>query len=415
MRIVLAGALDTKGEEYEFLAGLLRDAGLEPLVVDVGTRGTPTTSPAVGREVIADLGGVRLGDADLSRAEMLTAMGAGLARYVAALADEGPVGLVAMGGSGAVTLVGDALRVLPIGVPKVLLTTMVETAAATLAGTDALVVPSVVDVSGLNSFSRGQLRRVATYLVGQVEHRVPEPGTGPLVAITMFGVTTRAATAARQVLEDAGCDVLVFHANGAGGRTMEDLVRAGSLDGVVDLTTTELADDLLGGKASAGPDRLRAAAVAGVPQVVSVGALDMANFGPIDEVPADVARGRRLYSHGPVDTLVRTSPSDCVELGRRLAERVRGSCGPAAVLLPEGGVSALSEAGGEFEDAAADAALVGAVRDGLRGSTVGVELVAAPLDSVSFGRAMARRLLGMLKHISETKAAQVMDKTGTIN
>jgi uncharacterized protein (UPF0261 family) len=406
-RIVLAGALDTKGAEYAFLAEELRRAGADVLLVDVGVRGEPTVVPDIAREEVAAAAGERAGGGGSgSRAAALARMADGLRAVIARLHAEGRVdGALGMGGSGALALLAPAFRELPLGVPKIVVTTMAGDAREVVGASDLLLVPAVVDIAGLNSFTRGVLARAAALLLAGFAHPVPVPGGAPLVAASMFGVTTRGVDAARRVLEGRGYEVLVFHANGAGGRVLESLAAAGVLAGVLDLTTTELADELLGGKASAGPDRLTAAGRRGLPQVVSVGALDIANFGAPETLPAHWA-GRVQYRHGPVDTLLRTTPEECAELGRTLGRRLAAATGPVRVLLPTGGISALSVPGGPFHDPAADAALRAALVAELPADAV--EDVPAALDTEEFGERAAGALLALLQDCLETSAGHFL-------
>jgi uncharacterized protein (UPF0261 family) len=395
--IVLAGALDTKGAEYAFVADELRRAGADVAIVDVGTRGEPQIRPDITREQVVAAAGGDL-DEPASRGAALERMAVGLTAVLAERRAAGEVDAVmGMGGSGALALLAPAFRRLPLGVPKIVVTTMVGDAREAVGASDLLLVPAIVDVAGLNSFSRGVLARAAAMLLAGIAHPIPAAGGAPLVAASMFGVTTRGVDAARELLERHGYEVLVFHANGAGGRVLESLADAGALAGVLDLTTTELADDLLGGKASAGPDRLLAAGRRGIPQVVSVGALDIANFGGPETVPAQWA-DRVQYRHGPSDTLLRTTPQECAQLGRALGARLAAATGPVRVLLPTGGISALAEPGGPFHDPVADDALLAAVRAELPGDAV--EDVAAPLNSTEFGERAATALLTMLPRLS---------------
>ena len=330
------------------------------------------------------------------RSAVLEAMAGGLRAVLGDLVAAGEVaGAAGMGGSGAVTLLAPGWRALPLGMPKIVLTTMTSTAAEVFAGTDVQVMPTLVDVSGLNSYTRGLLARVAATVTAQVGAPVPEASSTPMVAATMFGVTTKGVSAASAALEKAGFDVLTFHANGAGGRAMESMAGQGLFRGVLDLTTTELADELLGGKATAGPSRVEAAGRAGVPQVVSVGALDIANFGPPGTIPAALA-SRLVYRHGPLDTLVRTSAEDCRALGALLARKLAAAQGAVTVLLPSGGSSSLAEAGRPFWDETAESALVGALVEGLPDG-VRVVRVDAPLDSVEFGRRAAAELMMLME------------------
>jgi uncharacterized protein (UPF0261 family) len=399
-RVVLAGTLDTKGEEYAFVAALLTAAGLRPLLVDVGVRGEPATRPDVTRAEVARAGGRDLGEiaALPSRGESLAAMSECVLALMLSLRDAGEVAAAfGMGGSGALTVLAPAFRALPLGTPKMIVTSMASSDTRPFVGaSDLLLVPSIVDVAGLNTLSRFVLERAMAMLVAQLGRPAPAAGEGaaPMVAASMFGVTTVGVTAALRVLERGGLDVLVFHANGVGGRTLEALAAAGWLAGVLDLTTTELADDLVGGVASAGPDRLTAAGRRGIPQVVSVGALDIVNFGTPGSVP-ERYRGRRLYAHNATATLMRTSPEEAAAIGAALGRKLAGARGPVTVLLPTGGLSALSEPGGVFHWPRADQALEGALLESV-GSEVTVERSGAALNTPAFGERAARSLLDLL-------------------
>ncbi len=249
---------------------------------------------------------------------------------------------------------------------------------------------SVVDISGVNSVSARIMANAAGAIAGMVKARVPTLEGKPLVAATMFGVTTPCVTIARERLEEHGYEVLVFHATGAGGQSMEALVKDGFLAGVLDATTTELADELVGGVLSAGPDRLEAAGAAGVPQVVSLGALDMVNFGPRESVP-ERFDDRNLYVHNPTVTLMRTTPEECGELGRTIGRKLSAAEGPTVLFIPNGGVSMIASPGQPFHDATADEALVSGLRETLDDS-VEVHERAEDINDPAFARAMADRL-----------------------
>src|SRR3954468_196223 len=315
--VVLIGTLDTKGDEYAFLRDRLRSAGIDTLLVDVGTQGAPRAEPDIPREEVAAAGGLDLA-ALTDRGTAVEAMCEAAPVVVRRLFDEGRCqGVLGADGSGGTAIATAAMRALPVGVPKLMVSTM---ASGDTAGyvdvSDVTLMPAVTDVAGLNSISARILANAAAAMAGMVTALPVDLGEArPVVAATMFGVTTPAVTSAREELERRGYEVLVFHATGTGGRSMEGLVEAGFVTGVLDLTTTELADDLVGGVLSAGPHRLEAAGRAGVPQVVSVGALDMGNFCPRASVPPRFA-DRTLYVHNPSITLMRTTPEECAELGR---------------------------------------------------------------------------------------------------
>jgi uncharacterized protein (UPF0261 family) len=319
-------------------------------------------------------------------------MGAGAERVVTGLHAEGQLGgILALGGSGGSSIATRAMRALPVGVPKVMVSTVASGDTRPYVGAvDVTMMYSVVDIAGVNRVSARIMANAAGAIAGMVGATVPELAEKPLVGATMFGVTTPCVTRARERLEELGYEVLVFHATGSGGQSLEALVRDGFLAGVLDTTTTELADELVGGVLSAGPDRLEAAGAAGVPQVVSLGALDMVNFGPRETVPPQF-EGRTLYVHNPTVTLMRTTAAECAELGRTIGRKLSSATGPPALFVPLGGVSMIDVAGQPFHDPDADAALFGALRDSVDGS-VEVHEVKADLNDPAFAVAMADRL-----------------------
>lgn len=394
--VVLVGTLDTKGVENAFVRDRLVEAGVEVSVVDTGVLGAAAFPADVSREDVAAAAGVDLGELirRRDRGAAVSAMAEGAAAIVRGLHEAGRVdGAIALGGTGGTSIGARAFRELPLGVPKL----VVSTAASGdtrmyVAETDLILIPSVVDVAGLNRISTRILANAAAALAGMVTaDRPPSTADRPMVAASMFGVTTPCITRARADLEALDYEVLVFHMTGAGGRTLESLAAQGLLAGVLDATTTELADHLVGGIFDAGPDRLTAAARTGTPQVVSVGALDMVNFGPRDTVPHEFT-GRTLYQHNPTTTLMRTTPEECAELGVRLARQVSASTGPAAVFLPLRGISAIATEGGPFYDPVADDRLFDAVRDGLSGSDVELIELDVDINDVRFATAMAAKL-----------------------
>ena len=368
--IVILGTLDTKGAELRFLKEAIAALGAQTLVVDAGILESPLFPPDIDRHTVAAAAGtevdtlVRQGD----RARAVTRMAEGAARIVADLFAQGKLtGIVSIGGSGNATIGSAAMRALPIGVPKLLVTTVAAGDTRPYVGaTDIVMLYSVVDISGLNRISRRILTNAAGAIVGMARAQLPSTEIAseqdrPLVAATMFGVTTPCVTAVREQLEARGYEVLVFHATGVGGRSMESLVRDGFITGVLDITTTELADEVAGGALSAGPDRLEAAGLAGIPQVVSLGALDMANFGPLEGVPERFRR-RLLYQHNAAVTLMRTTSEENAVLGRLIAKKINQARGPVALAVPLRGLSMIDAEGEAFYDPAADGALFAAIR-----------------------------------------------------
>jgi uncharacterized protein (UPF0261 family) len=402
--VVLLGTLDTKGVEYAYVRDRLTEAGVETVVVDAGILGEPTFPADVPREQVAAAAGADLSGlaAARDRGAAVAAMARGAAEWVRQLHDSGRCdAAIALGGTGGTSLAAHAFKTLPLGIPKLIVSTAASGETSQYIGeSDLILMPSVVDIAGVNRLSARILANAAAAVAGMaLAPALPLISGRPLIAASMFGVTTPCVSAARQRLEELGYEVLVFHMTGAGGRTLESLARTGHLSGVLDITTTELADELVGGVFSAGPERLTGAAAAGIPQVVSVGALDMVNFGPWDTVPPQFS-GRNLYVHNPNVTLMRTTPEECAELGERLARRVSATTGPAAVYLPLGGVSAIAGKGGPFYDAEADQALFSAVRSQL--DTKRVELVELDLEinETAFAVALADRLHEMVKSVT---------------
>jgi uncharacterized protein (UPF0261 family) len=394
--VLLLGTLDTKGDEYAYLRDRLRLAGVGALLADVGVLEPPRCEPDISREeVAAEVGAdpaalAAAADRGAAIGTMADAA-AGLARRLHA---EGRIdGVLAAGGSGNTAIATHAMQALPVGVPKL----MVSTVAAGdtrdyVGGSDVTLMASVTDVAGINSISARVLANAAAAMAGMVSAPAPAlDGGRPLVAATMFGVTTPCVTAAREALEARGYEVLVFHATGTGGRAMEALVEAGFLQGVLDATTTELCDDLVGGVLSAGPDRLEAAGREGLPQVVSLGALDMVNFGARDTVPPQF-EDRNLYVHNPSVTLMRTTPEECAELGRRIGRKLSAATGPVALFVPLGGVSMIDAEGQPFHDPEADAALFAALRESVDTSRVELVELDHNVNDPEFATAMAEKL-----------------------
>ncbi|MCF3119651.1 Tm-1-like ATP-binding domain-containing protein [Streptomyces arenae] len=414
--VVLVGTLDTKGEEYAWLRERLREYGSDVLIVDTGVLPPPDGGPVadVPADTVARAAGHELADlrAAGDRGAAVAAMAEGVTRVALDLYREGRLhAVLAAAGSGGSAIAAQAMRALPIGVPKVLVSTMAGgDVAPYVDSSDLTMMYSVVDVSGINSVSRQVLGNAAAAAAGMArrQERGHEELAGPrrkVVAATMFGVTTPAVDAARARLAELGYEVLVFHATGAGGRAVEKLAADGLLDGVLDLTTTELADELVGGVLSAGPDRLTAAGAAAVPQVVAPGALDMVNFGPEASVPERFA-GRRLLVHNPTVTLMRTTAEEMAALGATLGHKLAAARGPAELFWPLLGVSAVDVPGGPFADPAADRAGLDALRETVRGSGVRLHEVDAHVNDASFAVAMADRLHRLIAERSTAPAAR---------
>lgn len=398
--IAVFGALDTKGVETGYLRDEVERRGHRAVVIDIGVLGAAAFEPDIGRREVARAGGVTLealveaGD----RGRAVAAMAAGAVAVARRLAvDRRLDAVLGVGGGAGTSVATAAMRALPLGVPKVMISTM---AGGDVSGfvdiSDVIMVPAIVDLSGLNRVSRGVFVRAAAAACAMAEAQVPanDPPDRPLVAASMFGNTTECVEAARTIFENAGYEVLVFHATGTGGRTMEHLIDAGYVAGVFDVTTTEWADELVGGVLGAGPHRLEAAARRGVPVVVAPGCLDMVNFWARETVPP-VFDGRRFYQHTPNVTLMRTTPDECATLGRILASKLNLSNGPVAVYLPTGGISVISAPGGPFHWPEADAALFEAIRSHVRPGTQVHDLDVA-INDRACAEAMARGLLRLM-------------------
>ncbi len=399
MAVYLFATLDTKGDEADFVRGELARAGVETVLVDTGCLGEPRVRADVSREQLFEAAGTSLSAVraagDRGNAVTLAALGAErLARR--AFEEKSLSGVLGIGGGAGTTIGTAAMRALPIGVPKLMVSTLASGQVAHYVGSrDVLMLNAVVDISGLNRISRVVLSRAAQAMAGMVRAAplAESASDRPLIAASMFGVTTPCVEAARAQLEAAGYEVLVFHATGSGGRTLESLVESGLIAGVLDITTTELADELVGGYLSAGPERLTAAARAGVPQVVSVGALDMVNFHGVETVPAKFA-GRTFYRHNANVTLMRTTPAECRELGREIGRKLANASSTASIVFPRRGVSAIDRAGQPFDDPAAREALLDGLRE-MHGATELVELD-LHINDLDFATAAARRLLELL-------------------
>lgn len=394
--IAVLGTLDSKGEEHNFVADLIRERGHTPLLIDVGTGTEPTIRPDISRYEVAEAGGIDLEAlmARKDRGECVVAMSEAAPKLMAKLAAEGRIdGVISLGGGGGTALGTGAMRGLPVGFPKVMVSTLASGNTAHYVGSkDICMIPSIVDVAGLNRISKTIFTRAAGAICGMVESEVEEDSTErPLIAASMFGNTTECVDASRKILEEAGYEVLVFHATGTGGRTMETLIADGLVKGVLDITTTEWADELCGGTLSAGPTRLDAAGRAGVPAIVTPGCLDMVNFGARETVP-EKYEGRNFYIHNPQVTLMRTTPEECVQLGKILAEKINGYTGPVSVLLPTKSISIISAQGQSFYDPKADQALFDAIKSNLS-KTIELIEVEAEINAPEFSKACAETLL----------------------
>lgn len=400
--IAVLGTFDTKGPEHAFVAEAIRAQGHTPLLINVGSLHPPTLTPDISADIVA-----AAADANCraildrrDRGESVSLMSRGAARVVARLASENKIhGIVSLGGGGGTAIATAAMRALPIGFPKLMVSTLASGQTAPYVGTtDITMMPAIVDVAGINRVSRAIFENAAGAICGMVgaaERRRTAPAPDkPLIVASMFGNTTACVTEAKRLVEAAGYEVLVFAATGAGGRAMEALIASGMVAGVLDITTTEWADELVGGVLTAGPERLDATARARIPAIVTPGCLDMVNFGERTSVPAKFA-GRTFYQHNAQVTLMRTTPTECAELGRILAEKINRYTAPVTVLIPHRAISVISAAGQPFHDPVADAALFASLQSNLR-ADVPVRDLDLAINDPEFARACAEALLAHL-------------------
>ena len=373
---------------------------MDTIVIDSGVLGTPAFAPDVSRDEVARAGGHTIEElvSARDRGKSIAVMAEGAAAVVRRLLDEGKIeGLISLGGTAGTSIGALAMQALPAGFPKVIVSTVASGNTRPYVGTkDIAMLHSIVDIAGLNRLSRRILANAAAAITGMVvQEEIENNEERPLIGATMFGVTTPCVTAARQILEQQGFEVLVFHATGTGGRAMEELINDDYFAGVLDITTTELADELAGGVLSAGPHRLEAAASKGVPQVVCPGAIDMVNFGPLDSVP-ERYKQRKLYVHNPTVTLMRTTPEECAALGRITAEKLNLARGSVHVLIPLRGFSAIDSAGQPFYWPEADRSYLEALKKRLASKIQLVEIDAHINDEI-FAREAANTLLEAIK------------------
>jgi uncharacterized protein (UPF0261 family) len=394
--IAVLGTLDSKGYEHAFVADRIRERGHQSLLIDVGTLKEAQVKPDISSTSILEFAGIELPEME-DRGQRVGAMAKALPLFLAHLAAEQKIdAVISLGGGGGTAIATAGMRALPIGFPKLMVSTLASGHTAHYVGTkDIVMFPSIVDVAGLNVISETIFSRAAGAICGMVEAKIATGGDQPLIVASMFGNTTECVEHARQLLESAGYEVLVFHATGAGGRTMESLIESGMVAGVLDITTTELADELVGGVLTAGPKRLEAAGKQGIPTIVTPGCLDMANFGERNTVP-DAFEHRNLYVHNPQVTLLRTNVEECAHLGKILSEKINAYTGPVTVLLPKKAISIISAEGQPFHDPDADRALFDAIRQNLSERVKLVELD-VEINAPEFASACAEELRVHLK------------------
>jgi uncharacterized protein (UPF0261 family) len=397
--IAIIAALDTKGDDFAFLKTEIEKRGLNTLIIDFSVAGQPAFAADITREEVA-----RAADTDLEalatrgeRGAAMIAMANGVTEVIRRLyADDAIHGVISMGGSGATTVATAAMRGLPVGFPKLMVSTLASGDISPFVGTsDIVMMPSVIDVNGVNRISRMIYSNAAGAICGMVTGEKPSADDKPLVAMTMFGNTTRAVNHAKTLIEAEGYEVLVFHATGAGGRTMETLIESGLIAGVLDMTTTEWADELVGGVLSAGPTRLEAAVKAGIPHIVVPGCLDMVNFWAKDTLP-EAYRDRLIYEWASNVTLMRTTPEETTKLGAIFAEKLKAARAPVAVYIPLGGWSEIDVKDKPFHSPDAIRAFTEALRAGLR-PDIAIHEIDTDINDPAFSGLVAQALLEMLK------------------
>ncbi|MDP6053998.1 MAG: Tm-1-like ATP-binding domain-containing protein [Candidatus Latescibacteria bacterium] len=396
--IAIAGALDTKGEEFKFLKDEIERRGHRTFVIDTGVVGESAFKADISNEEIAQAGGtsietLKAGD---DRGVAIDTMARGIAEVIQIVHANGTIdGIISMGGSAGTTVGTSAMRALPVGFPKVMVSTVAAGDTSHYVGIkDVVMMPSVVDVAGVNRISRQIFANAAGAIVGMVETGTLEAEDKPLITASMFGNTTEAVDQARAIMERHGYEVLVFHCTGAGGRTMEELISEGLIEGVLDITTTEWADELAGGVLSAGTTRLDAAGKAGIPQVIAPGCLDMVNFWAPDTVP-EKYQARQLHKWNPSITLMRTGVEENAQLGKIIAEKANAATGPVAIFLPLKGVSILDSPGNEYWWPEADQALFDAIKSNIRSDIPAIEMD-CNINDPEFAEAVTGQLLAYL-------------------
>ncbi|MEX1010480.1 MAG: Tm-1-like ATP-binding domain-containing protein [Balneolaceae bacterium] len=397
-KILLIGTFDTKGEEFSFVRSLIEARGHEALMMDIGVQEDPPFEPDISASDVAEAGGSSLEALRKSgdRGSAIEVMIAGVRKRVPELYEQNRfIAVMSLGGGGGTNVATAGMQELPVGVPKLMVSTLASSDVSPYVDVkDITMMYSVVDIAGLNRISRRILANAAGAICGMAEQELPPAVEKPMIAASMFGVTTPCVTAVRERLEREGFEVLVFHATGSGGRAMEGLIEDGYFCAVADITTTEWCDQVVGGVIPAGEDRLGAAARKGIPQVVSCGALDMVNFHAPGTMP-EKFRSRKLYRHNPNVTLMRTSSEECREIGRRIAAKLNEATGPVVLALPLKGVSMIDREGQPFHDPAANDALFSSLKEHVNPS-VGLMELDSHINDPEFAEAVAERLLDLL-------------------
>lgn len=398
--ILVVGTFDTKGEEYKFCIDQIHARGLKTVAINAGTMGDKTFTSDVSAEQVAQAAGTTLQalqDAN-DRGNAVVTMSQGAAKLAAKMAEDGTIdGAFSMGGTGGSSIAAAVYADLPVGMPKLLISTAASGNVAPYVGVkDVTLMYSIVDVAGLNSISRQIFTNGVGAICGMVEQPAPPVGEDkPLITATMYGVTTPCVTRVRENLEGAGYEVLVFHAVGSGGRSMEALIQGGYIKGVADITTHENIDDLVEGIHGAGPERMKAAALTGTPQIISVGALDMGTYGPLDSMPP-AYKDRNVHVHNASITIMESSAEERVAAATNMVEKINMTTGPTVLFLPLRGISMMDNVDMPFHSPGAREAMFNVFRNGLDKSKVEIVELDMHINDPEFADAMSARLLSMM-------------------
>lgn len=402
--IAVIGTLDTKHSEFQYIKELIESYGFNTLMIHAGVFeagiDADVSNRTITNEVEEDIEAIAKEE---NRAKGTDALSRGLSKYLPKLYAKGKFdGVISLGGSGGTAIATAGMRELPIGVPKVMVSTMASGNISQYVGTsDIMMIPSIVDVAGLNDISKQIFTNAVHAICGMVDHDyVSDENQKPLIAASMFGLTTPVITKASELLEEQGYEVVVFHATGSGGKTMENLIDNEYFTGILDLTTTEWADELVGGVLNAGESRLESAVKNDIPQVVSLGALDMVNFGPKDTVP-EKFNDRLFYQHNPSVTLMRTTPEENTELGKIIGSKLKNANDSTILIIPKKGFSGLDNEGKEFYNPEADKALIDTLKEELGDSKVKILEMDSNINDDIFAEEAVNQLVKLIQNKGE--------------
>ncbi|NWO00736.1 Tm-1-like ATP-binding domain-containing protein [Tetragenococcus halophilus] len=402
--IAVIGTLDTKPREFQFVKDVIESLGFDTFVIHSGVFEPGFVPDVSNQEIVNKVDeDIKVIAAQENRAKGTATLAEGMSKLLPELFKKGKFnGVISLGGSGGTSVATAGMRVLPIGVPKVMVSTMASGDTSQYVGTsDIVMMPSIVDVAGLNDISKRIFSNAVHAICGMVDYEYePNKDQKPLIAATMFGLTTPAIVKATEVLENKNYEVIVFHATGIGGKTMERLINNGYFAGVLDLTTTEWADELVGGVLAGGNERLDAAVQTKTPQVVSLGALDMVNFGPHETVP-DKFKDRLFYQHNPSVTLMRTTTDENHKLGKIIANKLQSAGSSTVLMIPRKGFSGLDKVGKEFYNKKADESIISTLKENLTYSETQVIEKDNNINDETFAEEAANQLIHLIKNKEE--------------